>query len=381
MRAARPRGDCGRAARPVQDRPFPLGSRPCPGTGTTSRPSITSPRPATGRPRARPRPTRAGRCAGATASSISPPATSFRPRSRASSPGATTSSCSPPIAARLGAALRWEADGRGRVPALLRHAAGGAACATLGPIRLGADGRHRCCPTCRRRRRRPVSLWPLMRAGLHALPAECAHEATLRSLAAGLGRLAGPRARAADDPRLAMTLWPGTAHERRFPNPLGLAAGFDKDARVMAAMLGFGFGFVEIGTVTPRPQPGNPRPRLFRLPEDRAVINRLGFNNGGAGAAARRLAAFRQWGGQRHGRRQHRQEQGRRRRGRRLPHRRRKLSASLPTTSWSTCRRPTRRACATCRARASLPTSSPPCARRWRSCPRRRRCWSRSRPT
>ncbi len=142
-----------------------------------------------------------------------------------------------------------------------------------------------------------MSLWPLMRAGLHALPAECAHEATLRSLAAGLGRLAGPRARAAADPRLAVTLWPGTAHERRFPNTLGLAAGFDKDARVMAAMLGFGFGFVEVGTVTPRPQPGNPRPRLFRLPEDRAVINRLGFNNGGAGAAVRRLAAFRRRGG------------------------------------------------------------------------------------
>ncbi|MCT2557910.1 quinone-dependent dihydroorotate dehydrogenase [Tsuneonella sp. YG55] len=75
-----------------------------------------------------------------------------------------------------------------------------------------------------------------------------------------------------------------------FANPVGLAAGFDKDAEVPDAMLGLGFGFVEVGSITPRPQPGNPRPRLFRLAEDRAVINRMGFNNGGAGAAAARLA-------------------------------------------------------------------------------------------
>lgn len=74
-----------------------------------------------------------------------------------------------------------------------------------------------------------------------------------------------------------------------FPNPIGLAAGFDKDARVPAQMLGFGFGFVEVGTLTPLPQAGNPRPRLFRLAEDRAVINRLGFNNGGQRAAIARL--------------------------------------------------------------------------------------------
>jgi dihydroorotate dehydrogenase len=74
-----------------------------------------------------------------------------------------------------------------------------------------------------------------------------------------------------------------------FPNPVGLAAGFDKDARAWRRMLGFGFGFVEVGTLTPRPQQGNPRPRIFRLPEDRAVINRLGFNNGGLQAALPRL--------------------------------------------------------------------------------------------
>ncbi len=76
-----------------------------------------------------------------------------------------------------------------------------------------------------------------------------------------------------------------------FENPVGLAAGFDKDARQVDALASYGFGFIEIGTVTPRPQPGNPRPRLFRLPQDKAVINRMGFNNGGVDAAARRLSS------------------------------------------------------------------------------------------
>jgi dihydroorotate dehydrogenase len=75
----------------------------------------------------------------------------------------------------------------------------------------------------------------------------------------------------------------------KFPNPVGLAAGFDKDAKYTDALACIGFGFVEIGTVTPRPQPGNPKPRLFRLPADKAVINRMGFNNEGAKAAAIRL--------------------------------------------------------------------------------------------
>jgi dihydroorotate dehydrogenase len=77
----------------------------------------------------------------------------------------------------------------------------------------------------------------------------------------------------------------------RFPNPVGIAAGFDKNALVPDALLALGFGFVEIGTVTPRPQPGNPPPRLFRLDRDRAVINRLGFNNDGVARVRRRLAA------------------------------------------------------------------------------------------
>ncbi len=130
-----------------------------------------------------------------------------------------------------------------------------------------------------------MSLWSLARSALFALPAETAHGLTITGLRAGLGPRVGMPA--ADD-ALAIDVF-----GRRFPNPLGLAAGFDKDARVIAPMLAMGFGFVEVGTLTPRPQPGNPRPRLFRLKEDRAVINRLGFNNGGAAAAAKRLAAFR----------------------------------------------------------------------------------------
>jgi dihydroorotate dehydrogenase len=93
-----------------------------------------------------------------------------------------------------------------------------------------------------------------------------------------------------DDERLAVTL---RVSGLTLPNPVGLAAGFDKNAEVASAMLGFGFGFVECGTVTPRPQAGNPRPRLFRLTADRAVINRMGFNNDGLDAFARRLKASR----------------------------------------------------------------------------------------
>jgi dihydroorotate dehydrogenase len=80
---------------------------------------------------------------------------------------------------------------------------------------------------------------------------------------------------------------------RRFPNPLGLAAGFDKDAEAVGALLALGFGFVEVGTVTPRPQPGNPRPRLWRLPEERALVNALGFPSAGMAAVRARLAGRR----------------------------------------------------------------------------------------
>ncbi|CAA7619247.1 Dihydroorotate dehydrogenase (quinone) [Candidatus Terasakiella magnetica] len=119
------------------------------------------------------------------------------------------------------------------------------------------------------------------------LEAETAHGLTIRLLKSGMV----PRQPAFDPPALAMHLW-----GRDFPNPVGLAAGFDKNAEVPDAMLGQGFGFVEIGSVTPRPQPGNPKPRMFRLPEDGAVINRMGFNNEGMEAVAQRLAARRRAG-------------------------------------------------------------------------------------
>ncbi len=82
----------------------------------------------------------------------------------------------------------------------------------------------------------------------------------------------------------------------RFPHPVGLAAGFDKDARWVDGLADLGFAFIEIGTVTPKPQPGNPKPRLFRLPSDKALINRMGFNNGGVAEAAERLRALREKG-------------------------------------------------------------------------------------
>lgn len=117
--------------------------------------------------------------------------------------------------------------------------------------------------------------------GLRGLDPEAAHRAAVLALKAGLG----PRVELSADPVLATEL-AGLA----LANPIGLAAGFDKDAEVPTAMLAAGFGFVECGTVTPRPQIGNPRPRLFRLSEDRAVINRMGFNNAGLERFARRLA-------------------------------------------------------------------------------------------
>lgn len=120
----------------------------------------------------------------------------------------------------------------------------------------------------------------LARPLLFALDPENAHELTLRTLEAGLY----PRADKPDDPRLNVKLW-----DLEFPNPIGIAAGFDKDARVPDALLRIGFGFAEIGTVTPRPQSGNPRPRVFRLIGHRAIINRLGFNSAGHDPALRRL--------------------------------------------------------------------------------------------
>ncbi len=126
-----------------------------------------------------------------------------------------------------------------------------------------------------------LDLFPLFRPGLHAFEPERAHELTLRALELGVY----PRPCTADAPLLRQHVF-----GLQFANPIGMAAGFDKDARVPDALFGLGFGFAEAGTITPRPQSGNPRPRLFRLKADRAVINRMGFNNGGLAALERRLA-------------------------------------------------------------------------------------------
>lgn len=124
-------------------------------------------------------------------------------------------------------------------------------------------------------------LFSLARPFIAAMDPENAHGMTIAALRA-MPLASLPK----DDPLLQSTLF-----GLDFSNPVGMAAGFDKNAEVPDAMLGLGFGFTEIGTVTPRPQPGNPRPRLFRLPDDEAVINRYGFNSEGHEAAFRRLAA------------------------------------------------------------------------------------------
>src|SRR5437016_7359630 len=118
-------------------------------------------------------------------------------------------------------------------------------------------------------------LYPLFRPLLFALDPETAHELTLAGLDAaaslGVAQLAAPRVPAS----------PVEAMGIKFPNRIGLAAGLDKNAAHIDGLAALGFGFIECGTVTPRPQPGNPKPRLFRLPEAEALVNRLGFNNDG----------------------------------------------------------------------------------------------------
>jgi dihydroorotate dehydrogenase len=127
------------------------------------------------------------------------------------------------------------------------------------------------------------ALFPLAKPLLHGLDPEAAHDLTIRGLS-----LLPPLRPAPDDPRLAVEVL-----GRRFPNPVGLAAGFDKGARVPDALLGLGFGFVEVGGVVPKAQPGNPRPRVFRLPRDGGVINRFGLNSEGLDVVGARLTARR----------------------------------------------------------------------------------------
>jgi len=126
-------------------------------------------------------------------------------------------------------------------------------------------------------------LYHLIRPLLFRLDAEPAHHLAFRLLTAAQWALA--RRAAYASATLSQRLW-----ELSFPNPIGLAAGFDKDARAPLAWSGLGFGFAELGTITAQAQPGNPRPRIFRLAEQRALINRLGFNNAGAADAAARLS-------------------------------------------------------------------------------------------
>ena len=133
-------------------------------------------------------------------------------------------------------------------------------------------------------------LWPALRWILFRFDPESMHRLALVALRALGWRPLAPLARRVR-PRAA----PGLAVEAfglRFDHPLGLAAGFDKGEVIAPGLFALGFSHVEIGTVTPRPQGGNPRPRLFRLPEHRALVNRMGFNNDGAEACARRLAAL-----------------------------------------------------------------------------------------
>lgn len=131
------------------------------------------------------------------------------------------------------------------------------------------------------------AFYPLSRAALFAMDAEDAHALTMKTLnalaATGMARLAFSAV--PDDPRTVMGL--------TFPNPVGLAAGADKNGECIAGFGALGFGFMELGGVCPRAQPGNPRPRLFRLPEAHAVINRMGFNNQGVDALVERLRAAR----------------------------------------------------------------------------------------
>ena len=241
---------------------------------------------------------------------------------------------------------RWEPSRGGDLFPHLYGALPLAAVLWVKPLPLGADGRH-VFPELAR----VIGLFePLARPLLRA--ARCRGRAPARH----------PRAEvpaAASSSRATIRGWRCAPSGSNFPNPVGMAAGFDKHAEVPDALLRLGFGFVEIGTVTPRPQPGNPRPRLFRLPRDEARHQPARLQQRGRRTpCCARLAA-------RAERRRHRRHQYRRQQGQRRPHRRlcapdRDASRRSRATSPSTSPRPTRRACATC----SRPTRSTIC---WRA--------------
>jgi dihydroorotate dehydrogenase len=162
---------------------------------------------------------------------------------------------------------------------------------SAGLLPVGGGGTF---PATRPHPTRRISVIPyrLLRAPLFGLPAETAHNVAIGGLRAALGipvaRELARRALSVEAPELSVRRW-----GIDFPNPVGLAAGFDKSGAAFNELGALGFGFIEIGTVTAEAQPGNPRPRLFRLPEDRALVNRMGFNNPGAEAVARELRSSR----------------------------------------------------------------------------------------
>lgn len=124
-------------------------------------------------------------------------------------------------------------------------------------------------------------IWQKLASFIKFLPGEASHQLAIRALSTGIS------------PRYSCVQLPREVAGLHFPNPVGLAAGFDKNAKAMAGCFALGFGSVEIGTVTPLPQPGNPKPRVFRLPEDNAFINRYGFNSHGMEVVASRLSKWR----------------------------------------------------------------------------------------
>ena len=187
----------------------------------------------------------------------------------------------------LGAELRWESSRGGDLFPHLYGTLSPAKVIKVEPLPLGPDGLHIFPPLKNGNAAPSFDIYGTATSWLRCLAPETAHRLTLSLLETGLFPW---RANLPDDlANLAVSLW-----GKNFTNPIGLAAGFDKDARVVPAMERFGFGFIEVGGLTPKPQPGNPRPRMFRLSEDQAVINRLGFNNKGVAAAAMRLTEMRQ---------------------------------------------------------------------------------------